>query len=146
MIVAGRYRTNQGLGLWSATNRCHLVSVVSQVLSITIGVSLAICLVVLVALGVSGTAITFEGALNTILLQMVFQFAVVTAIFAAADSYLPSISWNVQRPPVLHPVFRQGQQWQLRSRLESIAEIVAIVVCVWWLWLVFDRLCCWWAQ
>ena len=140
MIVAGRYQTNQGtLVFGRQLIGATLFPLYRKVLSITLGVSLAICLVVLIVLGVSGTTITFEGVLNTILLQMVFQFAVVTAIFAAADSYLPSTPWNVQRPPALHPVFRQGQQWQLRPRLESIAEIVAIVVCVWWLWLVFDR-------
>ena len=140
MIVAGHYQINQGtLVFGRQLIGATLFPLYRKALSITLGVSLAICLVILIVLGVSGTPITFESVVNTILLQMVIQFAVVTAIFAAADSYLPRTPWNVQRPPALHPVFRQGQQWQLRPRLESIAEIVAIVVSVWWLWLVFDR-------
>ena len=90
MMVAGHYQINQGtLVFGRQLIGATLFPLYRKALSITLGVSLAICLVILIVLGVSGTPITFESVVNTILLQMVIQFAVVTAIFAAAELIPP---------------------------------------------------------
>jgi hypothetical protein len=68
------------------------------------------------------------------------QFAFITGIFAAADSYLPTMEWSAKdltmpAPQVQAPA-RQGARI---PRMESLGEIVGIVVLVGWLWFAFDR-------
>jgi len=138
MVVAGRYQTNQearvvfGRELIGKT----LFPLYLRVLWIVMAISLGIYVVVVVVLAVSGNPPTFAGALNTIMLQIFIQFAVITAIFAAAQLYLPTMQWNAQDLPAPRPVARNIPRV---PRLESIGQIVGIVVMVGWAWFVFER-------
>ncbi len=137
MVVAARYQAHQG-GLVFGRQLIGpaLFPMYLRVLWVTMGVSVAIYLLVRVALVVAGNAMTFDEMLNTALVQLVIQFAVVTGIFAVADNYLPAMEWDARRPPVMPAIFRQGQ---LRPYLQAIVEIAVIVLCCYGLWLLFTR-------
>lgn len=138
MVVAGRYQTNQearvvfGRELIGKT----LFPLYLRVLWIVMAISLAIYAVVVVVLAVSDNPPTFAGALNTIMLQIFIQFAVITAIFATAQLYLPTMQWSARDLPAPRPVARNVPRV---PRLESIGQIVGIVVMVGWVWFVFER-------
>jgi hypothetical protein len=137
MLVAGRYQGSQGsLVIGHILIGATLFPLYRKMLWRTMAISLSVCLVIFIALGITGTAVTFSGFLSAVLLQIVIQSAVVTAIFAVVDQYLPTMQWNAHHPPALHPMLRQGQ---LKLQLESIVEIVAILVCLYWLWVVFEK-------
>lgn len=137
MIVAGRYQRSQGtLVFGRQLIGATLFPFYVRTLWFTMGISLAIYLIVLVALTASGNPITFEGVMSSILLQIVVQFGIVTLIFVAADHSLPMTRWDAQSLPAPRPAARKVQQV---SRLESIAQISLIIVLVCWLRLVFDR-------
>jgi len=142
MIAAGRYQTNQearvvfGRQLIGAT----LFPIYLRVLWIVMAVSLAIYAVVLVALAISGNPLSVGDVMTTIVMQVAIQFVVITGIFAAADSYLPTMEWSAKSLPTPAPQApapaRQGARI---PRMESLGEIVGIVVLVGWLWFAFDR-------
>jgi hypothetical protein len=138
MIVASRYQTRQGsLVFGRQLIGSALFPFYLKTLRFIMGISFAIYLIVLVALVASGNSITFAGVTNVILLQVVFQFAVITAIFAVAEQYLPTMRWDARSLPTPRPVARE-REVQLVPRLESVAQIVAIVVLLFWLRLVLD--------
>lgn len=137
MLVAGRYQTNQGrLVFGRQLIGPALFPLYLKVLCFTMGLSLALSLLVHIALSVSGNSIPFEGTITTIVLQIVVQFALVTFIFAAVEHILPTLRWNThrqpERPPVVHMVYPIPRQ-------ESIAQIVALLVLLPWVWVVFTR-------
>jgi len=137
MIVAGRYRTDQGsLVFGRQLIGPTLFPIYLRTLWYTFGLSLAITLIVFAARVASGGPITFGGALNAIVLQVAIQFGVVTCIFTVAEQSLPTMRWSVQRPPALPSLAQQAPRV---PRLESIAQIVAMVVLLFWLWFVFER-------
>ena len=137
MHVAGRYQTNQGrVAFGRELIGTVLYPFYLKVLGVVMVISLAIYALVVVALGLSGSPITFGGVMNAIVLQVFWQFVVITGIFIVADRYLPTMTWNARDLPATQPRARNVPRV---PRLESIAEIVAIVVMVGWLWFAFDR-------
>lgn len=144
MIAAGRYQTNQearvvfGRQLIGTT----LFPIYLRVLWIVMAVSLAIYSVVLIALAISGNPLSVGDVMTSVIMQVAIQFVVMTGIFAAADHYLPTMEWSakslptpVPQPQATAPT-RQGARI---PRMESLGEIVGIVVLVGWLWFAFDR-------
>ena len=138
MIVAGRYQTNQGsLVFGRQLIGPSLFPLYLKVFGFTLGISLALSLLVRIALSASGTPITFEGTITTMALQIFFQFAIVTFIFAMVQHALPTFRWNAHRRSEPHPVVRVTHPI---PRQESIAQIVALIVVLFWVWVVFERL------
>ncbi len=142
MIAAGRYQTNQearvvfGRQLIGTT----LFPFYLRTLWIVIVISLAIYAVTVVALAISGNAVTVGGIITSVIMQLAIQFAVITGIFAAVDSYLPTMEWNAKSLSVPVPQApATANQGARIPRMESLGEIVGIVVLVGWLWFAFDR-------
>jgi hypothetical protein len=142
MIAAGRYQTNQearvvfGRQLIGTT----LFPIYLRVLWIVMAISLAIYAVVLVGLAISGNPLSVGDVITTVIMQVAIQVAVITGIFAVADNYLPMMEWSAKGLPVAVPQTpapaRQGARI---PRMESLGEIIGIVVLVGWLWFAFDR-------
>jgi hypothetical protein len=136
MLVAGRYQTPRGtLVFGRQLIGPMLFPFYVRVLGLTLGIAFAIHVIVIVALAVVGTTTPFEGVMNEFFLQFVLQFLAVTAIFAIVENTLPTMAWDVHQPPTMTPILKQGQLQV--PRLQSIAEIVAIVVVALWLRWVF---------
>src|SRR5262249_5844409 len=132
MLVAGRYRPNQGsVAFGRQLIGTTLFPFYLRVLWFTMGISFAVYLIVLAALVVSGNPVTVGGTLNAIVLQVFFQFSAVTLIFAAVEHYLPTLHWSARALPAPAPSpARKGTEV---SRLGSIAQIVAVLVLLVWL-------------
>jgi hypothetical protein len=136
MIVAGRYQPGQGsVAFGRQLIGTALFPFYLRVLGIAMGISFAVYLVVLGALIASGNEVTVSGVMNSILLQVFFQFGSITLIFAAVEHYLPTMHWNARSLPANQPKVRKVGQI---SRLESIAQIVALLVLLVWLRIVFE--------
>jgi uncharacterized membrane protein len=137
MNVAGRYQTNQGrVAFGRELIGTILYPIYLKVLGVVMVISLAIYALVVIAIGVSGSSLTFGGVMNAIVLQVFWQFVIITGIFIVADRYLPTMPWSARDLPAMPPRARNVPRV---PRLESIAEIVGIVVMVGWLWFAFDR-------
>ena len=140
MVAAGRYQTNQevrvvfGRQLIGTT----LFPIYLRVLWIVMAISLAIYAVVLAALVITGNPLSVGDVVTTVVMQVAIQFAVITGIFAAADSYLPTMEWSAKGLAVAAPQASARQEARI-PRMESLGEIVGIVVLVGWLWFAFDR-------
>ncbi len=144
MIAAGRYQTNQearvvfGRQLIGTT----LFPIYLRVLWIVMAISLAIYAVVLVALVITGNPLSVGDVMTTVIMQVAIQFVVITGIFAVADNYLPTMEWSAKSLPVAVPQTQTqapARQEARVPRMESLGEIVGIVVLVGWLWFAFDR-------
>jgi hypothetical protein len=140
MIAAGRYQTNQearvvfGRQLIGTT----LFPIYVRVLWIVVAISLAIYAVVLVALAISGNPLSVGDVITTVVMQVAIQFVVITGIFAAADSYLPTMEWSAK--DLTMPALQAPARQEVRiPRMESLGEIIGIVVLVGWFWFAFDR-------
>jgi hypothetical protein len=138
MVVAGRYRPNQGSLVfgrqWIGPT---LFPFYLRTLQVVMGISFAIYLSVLVALIIIGQQVTFGGVMNSLLLQIFWLFASVTLIFAAVDHYfLPTMRWDARKPPAMQSLTRNEQQV---PRSESIIQIVGIVVFLTWAWFVLNN-------
>ena len=126
MIAAGRYQTNQearvvfGRQLIGTT----LFPIYLRVLWIVIAISLAIYAVVLVALVITGNPLSVGDVVTTVIMQVTIQFVVITGIFAAADSYLPTMQWSAKQLPVPQQQALASARQELRvPRMESLGEI-----------------------
>jgi hypothetical protein len=142
MIAAGRYQTNQearvvfGRQLIGTT----LFPIYLRVLWTVMAISLAIYAVVLVALAISDNPLSVGDVVTTVVMQVAIQFVVITGIFAAADSYLPTMEWSAKSLSTPTPQAPAPSRQEARiPRMESLGEIVGIVVLVGWLWFAFDR-------
>ena len=139
MLVAGRYRTDQdGLVFGRQLIGPALFPFYVRTLWIVIGASLAIRLIVVFALGVAGVPVADTLSLDSFLLQIIIPFVVLTAIFTVADQSLPALRWSARSlpAPLPAPVARHPNQV---SRLESIAQIIALVVVLFWLKALLDN-------
>lgn len=140
MIAAGRYQTNQearvvfGRQLIGTT----LFPIYLRILGIVMVISLAIYAVVIVALVITGNPLSVGDVITTVVMQVAIQFAVITGIFAAADSYLPTMEWSAKGLPTPSPQAPARQEPRI-PRMESLGEIIGIVVFVGWLWFALDR-------
>jgi hypothetical protein len=140
MIAAGRYQTDQearvvfGRQLIGTT----LFPIYLRVLWIVIAISLGIYAVMLVGLAISGKPPSVGDVITTVIMQVAIQFAVLTGIFAAADSYLPTMEWSAKDLTMPAPQAPARQEARI-PRMESLGEIIGIVVLVGWFWVAFDR-------
>jgi hypothetical protein len=137
MLVASRYQTNQGsLAFGPQLIGSGLFPFYAKALWIIIGVSLAIHVVVLVALAVAGTPPTVGDSLGSIALQVLIQFLVITSIFASVDRALPALRWSPSRST---PKPAQKPKPYQVSRLESVGQIVAVSILLFWLGFVYKQ-------
>ena len=138
MIVAGRYQTNPEARVVFGRQLIGpaLFPFYVRVLWIVMGISLAISAAVFAVLAISGNPRSFGEGMTTVVIQVAIQFAAITAIFSVMESSLPTLRWSARDLPARNP---QARAVPRVSRLESIAEIVGIVVVVAWLWAAFDR-------
>ena len=107
-------------------------------LGVVVGISLAIHLIVLVALAIAGNSASSRGALDSVVLQVVIQFFIVTGTSLGVEQALPTYALvhRIARPPSPRP--SKPKKWRV-SRLESIAQIVWVGVLLAWLGLVSER-------
>jgi hypothetical protein len=145
MVVASRYRQEK----WSVAFGPELIGPVVfpfyvRVLKFNLGISAVILFIVAVALAFGGHAMTAGSLIPAIFYQVAIQFAVVTAIFVMADRHFKKNpeSWNYRdaKHP-WHPAF-SFDDWSKSktksdsprvSRLDSVAQIVALGVSLFWL-------------
>lgn len=142
IVAAARYQTNQEARVVFGRQLIGpaLFPIYLRTLWIVVGISLGVYAVVLAALAVSGNPISVGSALTTVAMQFAIQFVALTAIFTVAESSLPTMRWSARRLPAIQPAARQRQQTTTPQvpRLESVAEIIAIVVLVGWAKIALD--------
>ncbi|MBA3824967.1 MAG: hypothetical protein H0X24_13860 [Ktedonobacterales bacterium] len=137
MLVAGRYQTAWGtLVFGRQLIGATLFPFYVKVLWFTLELSLITHVIVIVALFFGGNPTTFGGVMTEIVFQITIQFVVITGIFAAMEQYLPTMTWNAQRPPTLTQAFPKVRQ---STRLESVAQIIVLAILAVWLRFIFDR-------
>jgi hypothetical protein len=115
-----------------------------RVLKFNLGISAVVLFVVAIALFFGGHAMTAGNLLPAIFYQVIIQFAIVTLIFAVADRHFKKNpeSWNYRNAKhPWHPAF-SFDDWSKSktksdtgrvSRLDSVAQIVALGVALIWL-------------
>jgi hypothetical protein len=137
MLVAGRYRTNMGsVAFGRQIIGPALFPFYVRALKFVLGASLAIYLVVVVALTVTGNGMTFGDVLGTVALQVVIQFTIITLIFAGVERSLPTLRWSAEAAPKARTAAPARPQV---SRLESLGQLVAVVVVAAWLWALYGQ-------
>ncbi len=115
-----------------------------RVLKFNLGISAVVLFIVAVALFFGGHAMTAGNLLPAIFYQVVIQFAIVTLIFVAADRHFKKNpeSWNYRNAKhPWHPAFSFDDWTKSKtksdsgrvSRLDSVAQIVALGVALMWL-------------
>jgi hypothetical protein len=132
LLVAGRYRQDQrSLAFGRQWIGPVIFPFYIKVLSFNLGISFTIVSVVFVALFVSGQAITFSDVAFAYSLQLIFQFAIVTGIFALVEKNLTIFpdKWDPRKPNQLkYPEFfeARGEKHERRvPKLESISQFIA---------------------
>jgi hypothetical protein len=115
-----------------------------RVLKFNLGISAVVLFIVAVALFFGGHAMTAGNLIPAIFYQVVIQFAIVTLIFVAADRHFKKNpeTWNYRNAKhPWHPAF-SFDDWSKSktksdsgrvSRLDSVAQIVALGVSLMWL-------------
>jgi hypothetical protein len=145
MVVASRYRQDKRTVAFGP----ELIGPVVfpfylRVLKFNLGISAVVLFIVAVALAFGGHAVTAGNLIPAIFLQITIQFAVVTVIFAIADRHFKKNpeNWNYRdaKHP-WHPAFSFENALKSKtksdsgrvSRLDSIAQIVALGIALVWL-------------
>ena len=140
MIVAGRYQASQGrVAFGRELIGPALFPIYLRTLWIVMGVALAIYAAVVVVLALTGNPLTVGDVVTSVVMQAAIQFVVITAIFTVAEQYLPTMRWDARTLPAPRPAQSPERQGERVSRLESLAEIVGIVVMVGWLWFAYNQ-------
>jgi hypothetical protein len=145
MVVASRYRQDKR----SVAFGPELIGPVVfpfyvRVLKFNLGISAVILFIVAVALFFGGHPMTAGNLFPAIFFQVTIQFAIVTLIFAAADRHFKKHpeSWNYRdAKSSWHPAFSYDSWAKSKakndsgrvSRMDSIAQIVALGVSLVWL-------------
>jgi hypothetical protein len=145
MVVASRYRQdNRSVAFGPELIGPAVFPFYLRVLKFNLGISAVVLFIVCVALAFGGHAITVGGLVPAIFFQVTIQFAIVTLIFVAADRHFKKHpeKWNYRdaKHP-WHPAF-SFDDWSKSktkndtgrvSRLDSVAQIVALGVALMWL-------------
>ena len=143
MIVAGRYQASQGrVAFGRELIGPALFPLYLRTLWIVMAISLAIYAAVVTVLTLTGNPLTVGGVLTSVVMQVAIQFAALTAIFTVANQYLPTMRWDARSLPMLpktQPTQPKERQGERVSRVETLAEIVGIVVVVGWLWFAYNQ-------
>jgi len=147
LLVASRYRRDQrSVAFGHQWIGPVLFPFYVKVLSFNLGLTGIVILIVLTALFASGHSVTVVSTLSTLLYQFLIQFGVITLIFAIADRHWAKFSdrWDPQGlAHPWHPAFGietvgtsgRGSKQEPRqvSRLDSVAQFVALGVAIGWL-------------
>ena len=145
MVVASRYNQEKRIVAFGP----ELIGPVVfpfyiRVLKFNLGISAVVLFIVAVALFFGGHAMTAGNLIPAIFYQVVIQFAIVTLIFVAADRHFKKNpeTWNYRNAKhPWHPAF-SFDDWSKSktksdsgrvSRLDSVAQIVALGVSLMWL-------------
>jgi hypothetical protein len=147
LLVASRYRQDQrSVAFGRQWIGPVLFPFYIKVLSFNLGLTGIVILIVLTALFASGHSVTVVSTLSTLLHQFLIQFGVITLIFAIADRHWAKFPdrWDPQGlAHPWHPAFAmdaarksgRGPKQEPRqvSRLDSVAQFVALGVAIGWL-------------
>ncbi len=147
LLVASRYRQDQrSVAFGRQWIGPVLFPFYIKVLSFNLGLTGIVILIVLTALFASGHSVTVVSTLSTLLHQFLIQFGVITLIFAVADRHWAKFPdrWDPQGlAHPWHPAFAMGatrksgrgpkQEPRQVSRLDSVAQFVALGVAIGWL-------------
>lgn len=140
MLAAARYGARQpgqgGLVFGRALIGPALFPYYWKTLLIVIGCSLALRFVALGALATAGVPVDAALSLDSILLQIIVPFVVLTAIFTATDRSLPAWRWSARGLPA--PAVPARRKHHQVSRFESIAQVIALLVVLFWLHMLFE--------
>jgi hypothetical protein len=145
MVVASRYRQDQhSFAFGPEIIGPVIFPFYLRVLKFNLGVSGLVLLIVCVALVFGGHAMTIGSLVPAILYQVVLQFGIVTAIFAVVERHRKQHPerWDVRglKQP-WHPAFALDGKFKSGkksdsgrvSRIDSVAQIVALCVALVWL-------------
>lgn len=128
LVVAGRYlNDHRSVAFGRQLIGPVLFPLYSRILLINLGVTAVVCLVSVLVLGRSVWATP-----PAILLQLLFQFGIVTLIFTAAEAHLVRYpeSWNPRSTRSAAPEVKDPPQV---SRLQSFFELVLLWLAFGWL-------------
>ena len=139
MLVASRYQTSQGsLVFGRQLIGSGLFPFYVKALGIIIGASLAIHVIVLIALAVAGAAPTVGDSLGSIALQVLIQFVVITSIFASVDRSLPALPLVPQQLGTQASAERKVLRKPYRvSRPDRSGRSSAVSILLFWLGFVY---------
>jgi hypothetical protein len=145
MVVASRYRQDKrSVAFGPELIGPEVFPFYVRVLKFNLGISAVVLFIVAVALAFGGHAMTAGNLVPAIFFQVTIQFAIVTLIFAVADRHFKKNpeSWNYSdaKHP-WHPAFSFDDWSKAKaksdtgrvSRLDSVAQIVALGVALVWL-------------
>jgi len=140
LLVAGRYREDQrSLAFGRQWIGPVLFPFYLKVLSFNLGFTFTVVFIILAALFASGQPITFSDLASVFFLQFIIQFAIITMIFAVADTHFRKYPdrWDPKKPQQLkYPDFLTAPAAKDARRVprgESICQIVASAVFLVWL-------------
>jgi hypothetical protein len=145
MVVASRYRQDK----WSVAFGPELIGpevfpFYVRVLKFNLGISAVVLFIVAIGLAFGGHTMTAGNLIPAIFFQVAIQFAIVTAIFVAADRHFKKHpeSWNYRDAkggwhPALAlegwPKSKKKSDSGRVSRMDSVAQVVALGVSLVWL-------------
>jgi hypothetical protein len=152
LLVASRYRQDQrSVAFGRQWIGPVLFPFYVKVLSFNLGLTGLVILIVQTALLASGKPITVGDSLPAFVYQFLIQFGIITAIFSIADRHWTKFPdrWdprglkNPWHPALWHPASGLQTDWKLVrrseqesarvSKLDSIAQFVALGVTIGWL-------------
>jgi hypothetical protein len=147
LLVASRYRQDQrNVAFGRQWIGPVLFPFYIKVLSFNLGFTGIVILIVLTALFASGHSVTVISTLSTLLYQFLIQFGVITLVFAIADRHWTKFPDRWDPQGLTHPwypafgmetTWKSGrgpkQEYRQVSRLDSVAQFVALGVAIGWL-------------
>lgn len=136
LIVAGGYRQDQrSVAFGPQWIGPILFPFYTKVLKFNLGITSLVLIIVFPALYASGQPVTISGFVSACLYQVLIQFAIVTIIFAGVDKHLTKYPdrWDPRSTrEVRYPKFEVAPNGLRVSRMESIAQLIALSVSIIW--------------
>jgi hypothetical protein len=137
MLVAGRYRQDHrtvafGRELIGPT----LFPFYAKVLSINLGITSVILVIIFTALFAGGQPVGFSDLVRMFLLQMLIQFGVVTAIFTVVQMHFTKYPdrWDPRKAdPPRYLNLAAPKDAQRVPRADSVSQFVVVAVMLCWL-------------
>jgi hypothetical protein len=140
LLVAGRYRHDQrSVAFGRQWIGPELFPLYMKILSFNVGLSSLVIVALFTGLFAAGKPVTLSGLVQAMLIQLVVQGGIITAIFAAVNTQLTKHPdrWDPRKPGgIPPPQFDAG--WATKCevrvpRVESIAQFMVLGASVVWL-------------
>ncbi len=137
VLVAGRYRQDtRTVAFGRQLVGPALFPFYARVLSVNLGITGVILVIIFTALFVAGQPVNLSEMFRVCLLQLFIQFAIITAIFSAAETHMTKYSdrWDPRKAgyPRYLDLSVPASKPQV-SRMESVSQLVIVAVFLCWL-------------